>query len=104
MLTEIKAPIHHYFIDKDELMQGEYKRWWENGNIREQEWYKNGKLHGLCRYWWEGGKLVEHYLYQNGLQVPKEITEQIMDLVKNICTPTMEERILVKLKWGVDLL
>ena len=55
----------HYFLDEDDLLQGEYKTWYENGNSWEICNYKNGKKHGEFKEWDDAGKLVIDCIYKN---------------------------------------
>jgi len=42
------------------------KEYWENGKLRSETHYKNGKEDGLSTFWYESGeKRVEHF-FKNG--------------------------------------
>jgi len=47
--------------------EGEYIRYWENGNLRVHSLYENGEKHGECKIYNENGQLLEHSLYENGV-------------------------------------
>lgn len=52
--------------DEEGLREGEFKRWYGNGNIREQKFYRNGKLEGSYKSWYENGQISSHGFYKNG--------------------------------------
>lgn len=45
---------------------GEWKKWWSNGNLRKHYICKNGKLHGKLKIWSSNGNLINCHLYENG--------------------------------------
>jgi len=46
--------------------EGEFVRYHENGNLREHSFWKNGELHGECKWYWYNGQILEHTLWKNG--------------------------------------
>jgi antitoxin component YwqK of YwqJK toxin-antitoxin module len=90
MLTEIKTNALHYFVDENNLKQGEYKDYYNNGQLCEHSFYQygnrhgeykeyhancrlnvhtslqNGKLHGEYKQYSRNGQLFVHTFYQNG--------------------------------------
>ena len=46
--------------------EGEYVRYWKNGNLREHSFWKNDKLHCERKIYYENGQLEEHSFYKNG--------------------------------------
>ncbi len=66
MLTEIKTKFLHYFVDENNLRQGEYKTFHENGVLWIHAFYLNNKLHGEYKLTSITGQLLEHTFYQNG--------------------------------------
>jgi antitoxin component YwqK of YwqJK toxin-antitoxin module len=52
--------------DEEGLREGEFKRWYGNGRIREQRFYRNGKLEGAYKSWYENGQISAHGFYKNG--------------------------------------
>lgn len=66
MLKEVKTSNRHYFIDEQNICQGEYKRWWDNGHMFEHYFHINGKIHGEVKKWWPNGQLKLHCIYVNG--------------------------------------
>ncbi len=81
-LTEYKDEHYHYFEDSKGRYQGEYKDWWDNGQIWEHCIYLNGEWHGERKYWDEDGVLTYHkfyvrdVLYRDLLLVPIESDEE----------------------------
>ena len=73
-IDKICAPGIHYFIDHesafyyglDKVDDGEYKRWYENGQLCEQCTYLNGKINGECKSWYDYGQLGKQCTYVNG--------------------------------------
>jgi len=45
---------------------GEQMGDYENGQLEEQEFYRNGKREGCCKKWYENGQLAEHIFYRDG--------------------------------------
>jgi len=45
---------------------GEYKKWYPNGQLWVQCFYKDGVLHGEYKEWYDNGKLSKHHFYKNG--------------------------------------
>ena len=46
--------------------EGEFVRYWENGNLREHSHWENGKRHGEYKDYRENGQLMRHAFYENG--------------------------------------
>jgi antitoxin component YwqK of YwqJK toxin-antitoxin module len=65
MLREIKTNTHHYFVDENNLKQGEYKFYHENGQLSIHTFYQNGKCHGEFKSYYGNGQLWEHAFYLN---------------------------------------
>ena len=42
-MQEIKTDRQHYFLDDQNCKQGEYKRWYDNGQICVHTYYYDGK-------------------------------------------------------------
>ena len=40
--------------------------WFENGQVKEEVHYKNGKLNGLATTWFEDGQIEIEEFYKNG--------------------------------------
>lgn len=66
MLTEIRNKRQHYFVDENNMRQGEYKEWYDNGQMSRHCFYVNGKLHGEYKSWHNNGHMFEHCIYVNG--------------------------------------
>ena len=55
-------------MDKDSLMQGVWKQFWPNGDLKEEVIYKNGKKQGLEIKWFDEPDCVEQEsYYKDGL-------------------------------------
>lgn len=52
-------------------LDGEYKEWYENGQMRIHSYHKDGRLHGECKIWNVNGKLEDHTFYNRGRPVEK---------------------------------
>ncbi len=50
-------------MDKDSLMQGVWKQFWPNGDLKEEVIYKNGKKQGLEIKWFDEPDCVEQESY-----------------------------------------
>ena len=46
---------------------GWFRLYWENGNLRYEWKYKNGKQDGVAKAWWPNGDLKNIRNYKNGL-------------------------------------
>jgi antitoxin component YwqK of YwqJK toxin-antitoxin module len=58
--------VYQYFYkDKD---VSEQKRYYENGQLKSQKFYKDGIIDGEQKVWYESGKLLIKYCYKDGLQ------------------------------------
>ena len=47
---------------------GIHKSWYENGQLKYKQPYKNGKKHGIYKGWYENGQLMYEHPYKNGLK------------------------------------
>jgi antitoxin component YwqK of YwqJK toxin-antitoxin module len=47
-------------------LEGKGKQWWENGQLRIQEYYKDGKLEGEHKEWWKNGQICQQEYYKEG--------------------------------------
>ena len=71
-LTKLPLDLHDQIrkhLNKEqqiELWNGEYKKWYSNGQLWQHYFYKNGKLDGEQKCWYENGHLLEHSFYKNG--------------------------------------
>ena len=45
--------------------QGEYKLWYNNGQLSDLCFYRDGKLHGDWKCWHQNGQISDHYIYRN---------------------------------------
>jgi antitoxin component YwqK of YwqJK toxin-antitoxin module len=51
---------------KEDKREGAYKEYYENDTLREEGEYKEGKQHGLCKQYYENGNLREEGEYRDG--------------------------------------
>ena len=99
MLTERKGRQYHYYLDTLDRHQGEAKQWHSNGQILRHMFYLNNEPHGEQRHWWNDGTLSQHHFWQRG----NDITDEVSKELKDPLNPTDIERMMIKLKWGIDL-
>jgi antitoxin component YwqK of YwqJK toxin-antitoxin module len=45
---------------------GEYKEWYESGELRVHSYYKQGRIHGECKIWTKDGKIDSHVFFNRG--------------------------------------
>lgn len=55
----------YYFIDKYDKLQGEYKQYYDTGQLLYHYFYKNDRYHGECKVYCDNGQLWKHKLYEN---------------------------------------
>lgn len=58
----------HYKNDK---LDGEYKSWYKNGQLYSHSHYKSGTLDGEYKRWHDNGRISEHSYYKNGVEVKR---------------------------------
>ena len=53
--------------------EGEYKKWYENGQLKEHLWLKNSLSNGERKEWYSDGKILNHYWADGGeaFSIPK---------------------------------
>lgn len=51
---------------KDGKLDGLYKSYYENGNLKREENYKDGELDGIAKWYHENGNIGEEKNYKNG--------------------------------------
>jgi len=54
----------HCFYNGKDIFKGEYKRWHENGQLFIYCNYKNNKKVGEYKRWWDNGQLLIHNFYR----------------------------------------
>ena len=47
-------------------LEGVYKSWFENGQLKQDHIYKDGKLEGVAKWWFENGQLNSEGNYKDG--------------------------------------
>jgi antitoxin component YwqK of YwqJK toxin-antitoxin module len=67
-LKEIKTKTKHYFEDEFGNKHGEYKWWYENGQLRVHCFFVDDKVHGEYKWWYSDGQLREHCYIVDGKQ------------------------------------
>ena len=79
MNNVMKEQIIDLFIDPQETMEdglwmsgyegeGEYKEWWESGQLYSQCFNKNGKKDGEFKSWYENDIQNAYCFYKNGVK------------------------------------
>lgn len=84
----------------DGCVEGKWEEWHDNGIQAEAGFCVNSEKHGEFRRWARNGNNIEHIFYYRGVSV----TFPVMVLVDNIDNITEEERLIIKMKYGFDLL
>jgi hypothetical protein len=90
MLTEYKNDTSHYFRDAKGRLQGEYKEWHENGQLRVHCFCVDDEVHGECKWWDKDGTLISHNFYEH--------SELYRDLLVNPVTEY--DKFLITLETG----
>ena len=52
--------------NKSNPPDGWFRRYWENGNLRYEWYFKDGKQDGVSRAWWPNGDIKNERNYKNG--------------------------------------
>ena len=65
-MKHIKNKNFDYYIDDNELKQGEYKSYYDNGKLFIHKYYKDDKLHGLYKHYYTNGNLCNVCNMVNG--------------------------------------
>lgn len=100
MLTEVKNKIYHYYTDEQNRCQGEFKKWKSNGRLPRHCFYVNNGFHGEYKSWYDNGDPCRHCFLTNS----SDITKEVRALVKDVHDISDEEKLLIKLKWGIPCL
>lgn len=58
--------MRYIFYTVDKSFDGEYKEWWENGQISRYTLYKNGRIDGELKLWMYDGEIFLHQIYEEG--------------------------------------
>ena len=78
----------------------EVKLYYTNGKPKRHHYLKDGYCHGEFKYWHANGQLWKHFFMKDN----KNITDQIEEVVVDILNITNEEKLMIKLKFGIDCL
>lgn len=111
----------HQIIDYvDGKRHGEYRSWHKDGVLHKQCTYNNGERDGEFKLWNEYSELLIHCFYKNGVrhgqymrqqwgwndnlffQDNRDITFTVTELVTRIGDITPEEKIIIKLRFGIN--
>lgn len=90
ILTEFKTAEQHFFLDENDLIQGEYKSFYESGKLRTHCIVKDNKLHGEDRRYDANGTLLRSRLLVDG--------EVVVDNATNL---DKEEKLALTIKYNV---
>ena len=83
----VKENNHEYWVNYKGQRHGEFKRWWDNnGELREQCFWVNDKLHGECKWWFSNGELIDHEYWCHGKRVRDLIIEPVTEEDKFMLT------------------
>jgi antitoxin component YwqK of YwqJK toxin-antitoxin module len=66
-MREITTYGEHFLVDKNDLVQGEYKEYYHNGQLKSHLFYQDGCLHGECKFYYDNGQLKEHAFCQHNI-------------------------------------
>lgn len=61
-----------YYSDEWLTANGDWKEWYENGNLKSMGYYKDNKKHGIWKYYKENGELEKIEEYNNGELIKDE--------------------------------
>jgi antitoxin component YwqK of YwqJK toxin-antitoxin module len=90
MLKETKTDSVHYFVDDRGRYQGEFKRWYANGQLCVHCFCVDDKFHGEYKAWYEDGTISANEFYVNG--------DLYRDLLKNPVDD--QEKFMITLETG----
>ncbi len=62
----VKTDSREYWINDKDQHHGEFKSWWDNGQLREHFFCVNDEMHGERKWWYKSGKLISHEYWSNG--------------------------------------
>ena len=86
---------HCFYID--DKPHKEYKIWYDDGQLQGHCFFVDGKCHGEYKFWDDEGQILEHSFYT----AAKDITDEVVALVRDINCITAEERLILKLRFGI---
>ena len=107
----------------------ELRKWYESGKLEEHSFWDDGCEHGEVKWWHPNGRFGEHSMWEHGdycgefklwkqynpcnitglrshefLKDNIDLTEDVIDIVNDIKNITDEEKLLIKLKFGIGCL
>jgi len=69
----VSRSTHPMTIYPDAPKNGEYTYYFENGEVAEKGYFKDGKFHGTRTFWYPNGQKYWEGFYHEGIQVGKWI-------------------------------
>ena len=66
-MIEIETDDQHYFVDDHHRIQGEYKRYHVNGQLRVHSFFQNGNYHGEYKSYQKNGRPYVYAFFKNGI-------------------------------------
>ena len=67
-LKHIKTKEHDYYEDAQGRLQGEFKNYWNNGQLCTQCYFKDNKFYGEYKRYNSDGTLKYHTYYENDIE------------------------------------
>lgn len=89
-----------YTKTKDGDLEGVKIEWWPNGKIKRLANFVNGEITGEDRYFFSYGKYMLSNYYTGKEQVD---SREIAPMIEHRSNPSKQERLDVKLRYGVVL-
>ena len=83
--------IDEIFSYKNDIQEGPYLIFWENGNLREFSEYHNNKLHGNSILYYDDGTLNYSQVYENGVQISSSDGLTTEQRIKNFYKKNIEK-------------
>jgi hypothetical protein len=111
------------YLDEKNRKTGQCLKWYESGQMLENTQWLAGKRHGLCYWWHPNGILMERSCWENGgghgevlwlsddgtvcrhafYDHNKDVSQLVVNNVRNQYNITPEEKLLLKLKYNICL-
>ena len=66
----------------NDLNEGIYKRYYENGYLETEANYRNGKKEGISKTYHENGRVAFMDTFKNGLKISRESYDKYGKLIK----------------------
>ena len=65
----VKEGNREFWVNDKGLRHGEYKDWWDNGQLFEHCFYVNDEIHGEYKRWYITGELRHHKYFSHGIEI-----------------------------------